>query len=48
MDYFLEKTCKIRRNVGSSAPNPSLASSDWGSAPNSELFFFYIIATSKS
>jgi len=46
--YFSEIICKNRRSVGGSAPKPPLASGGWGSAPDPELLFSYIITTLKS
>jgi len=45
---FFRKNCKNCRSVGGFAPKPPLASSGWGSAPDSELLFSHIIVTSKS
>jgi len=45
---FFRKTCKIRRSVRGFAPKPPLASGGLGSAPDPQLLYSYIIATSKS
>jgi len=45
---ILEKTCKNRRSVGGFTLNSPLASGGWGSAPDSELLFSNITATSRS
>jgi len=42
------KNCKSRRSVGGSVSKPPQTSGGWGSTPDSELLFSYIIATSKS
>jgi len=46
-ELFFRTNCKNRRSVGSSAPKHPLASGGWGSAPEPELLFLNIIATSK-
>jgi len=43
--FFRKKKYKNGRSVWASTPKPPLASGDWGSVPDLELLFSYIIAT---